>query len=175
MGTAMASMASGQQAGSSRERSDVADLEKQLVPLIRKWWDERIRHHEQHWSFNHPNTLLRNKNTPFLFLKSHLLSMVPSVTFHGVIRCYAKRPRFSTEVREQCAPIPRMNSWSGTERRLESSPELQESRRLREPGGVLAVEGLQILGYRGTLQGTNTPHCGKGRIIDSKCLEMGIC
>lgn len=30
----MASMASGQQAGSSRERSDVADLEKQLVPLI---------------------------------------------------------------------------------------------------------------------------------------------
>ena len=36
MGTAMASMASGQQAGSSRERSDVADLEKQLVPLIRK-------------------------------------------------------------------------------------------------------------------------------------------
>ena len=65
MGTAMASMASGQQAGSSRERSDVADLEKQLVPLIRKWWDERIRHHEHHWSVSHPNTLLRNKNTPF--------------------------------------------------------------------------------------------------------------
>ncbi len=66
MGT---SMASGQQAGSSRERSDVADLEKQLVPLISKWWnyfrwlDERIRHHGQqmhthaHYSFTHPNAL----------------------------------------------------------------------------------------------------------------------
>lgn len=44
--------------------------------------------------YNHPNTLLRNKNTPFLFLKSHLLSMVQSVTFHGLIRCYAKLPQF---------------------------------------------------------------------------------
>ena len=71
-------------------------------------------------------------------------------------------------MREQCAPIPRMNSWSGAERRLELSPELQESRRLREPGGVLAVEGLQILGYPPKKLRYLT--MGKGESSTQKCL-----
>lgn len=99
MGTAMASMASGQQAGSSRERSDVADLEKQLV-------------------------------------------------------------------REQCAPIPRMNSWSGTERRLESSPELQESRRLREPGGFRRGF-LQAQALNDGVQQEELPRRWTGRLVDT--------
>ena len=59
-----------------------------------------------------------------------------------------------------------MNSWSGTERRVELSPELQESRRLREPGGVLAVEGLQILGY----PPKKLRYLTKGESSTQKCL-----
>lgn len=51
--------------------------------------------------------------------------------------CFAAYPCRHSEVQEQIVPIPRNNSWSGTERRVESSPELAASRRLREPGGVL--------------------------------------
>eukprot|EP00435_Cladocopium_sp_Y103_P036971 s2052_g9.t1 len=99
MGTAMASMPNGGVPGSSRERSDVADLEKQLV-------------------------------------------------------------------QEQIVPIPRNNSWSGTERRVESSPELAASRRLREPGGFRRGF-LQAQALNEGVQQAELPTRWTGRLVDT--------
>lgn len=69
-------------------------------------------------------------------------------------------------VQEQIVPIPRNNSWSGTERRVESSPELAASRRLREPGGFRRGF-LQAQALNEGVQQAELPSRWTGRLVDT--------